>query len=129
MRNWYDLAIEKRGRTTANTSGLDPVQLVDFIVCFIGGESPARPNPEVSLGTTLKMVVEDLKSYYFESLTIQPGQPTDSATLTDWFWGQTTAAQVIHEVRKICAQSTDDHLKRVGTALLIPRTQLYRFKD
>ena len=128
MRNWYDLAVEKRGRTTANTSGLDPDQLIDFIAAFIRGETPIRPAPEVSLGTTLKMVVEDLKAYYIEAITHQPGQPTDSATLVDWFWGQTTAAQVINEVRNICAQSTDDHLKRVGTALLIPRSQLHRFR-
>lgn len=128
MQSWYDLARKERGRTTSATSGLDVEKLTDAIEAFIRDKLPIRLASEVSPGMALKMAVEDLNAYYLEAVTIQPGQPTDSATLADWFWGQTAAAKVISEVRKICTESSDDSLKRAGN-LLIPRTQLHRFES
>ena len=81
------------------------------------------------LGSALKMAVEDLKAYYFEAVTNQPGQPTDSKTLSDWFWGQTTAAQVINKVREVCMANDDEKLALAGKVFLIPRTQLHRFEN
>ena len=129
MRTWYDLAKEKRGRTTAGTSGLSPEQAMDFIAGFIKGEAFDNPLPDILLGSALKMAVEDLKSYYLEAVTNQPGQPTDSKTLADWFWGQTTAAQVINKVREVCMASDDEKLALAGKMFLIPRVQLHRFEN
>jgi len=128
MHNWYDLSKDHRGRTTADSSGLDPEMMAEFISRFVRGEIPALPLQEVSLGTNIKMAVEDLKAYYIEAVTSQPGQPTDSGALADWFWSRTTAAQIINEIRKRCMKDDDEHLKRIGGALLIPRTQLHRFE-
>jgi hypothetical protein len=127
MHNWYNLSKNHRGRTTADSSGLDPEMTAEFITRFIRGETPAQPLPEASLGTNIKMAVEDLKAYYTEAVTSQPGQPTDSTALADWFWSRTTAAQVINEVRKRCMIDDDEHIKRIGSALLIPKSQLHRF--
>ena len=129
MKTWYDLAKEKRGRTTAGSSGLSQEQVMDFIADFIKGEAVDNPLPNILLSSALKMAVEDLKAYYFEAVTNQPGQPTDSQTLSDWFWGQTTAAQVINKVREVCMASDDEKLALAGKMLLIPRQQLHRFKN
>jgi len=129
MKTWYDLAKEKRGRTTAGSSGLSQEQVMDFIADLIKGEAVDNPLPNILLGSALKMAVEDLKAYYFEAVTNQPGQPTDSQTLSDWFWGQTTAAQVINKVREVCMASDDEKLALAGKMLLIPRQQLHRFKN
>jgi hypothetical protein len=127
MRNWYDLATEMRGRTTAGTTGLEPDEVVEFIAAFIQGKQPSSPMPGAPLGTALKMATEDLKAYYFEAVTAQPGQPTDSDVLADWFWAQTRAARIINTTREICINSEDKNLKRVGKLLLVPRTQSHRF--
>ena len=55
LRNWYDVAVEKRGRTTADTTGLDPKEVAAFIAAFARGEEPDNPMSEVSLGTALKI--------------------------------------------------------------------------
>ena len=134
MQNWYDLSLEKRGRTTANSTGLPLDKIVEFLDSFIKSESfiknenTVNPRPDTSLATVLKLAVEDLKAYYLEAITIQPGQPTDSASLADWFWGQTTAAHIINQARCICADSTDEKLKRAAN-FLIPKNQLHRFND
>ena len=128
LKTWYALAIEKRGRTTAGSSGLSPEQTMDFIVGFIKGDAVVNPLPDILLGSALKLAVEDLKSYYLEAVTNQPGQPTDSQTLSDWFWGQTAAAQVINKVRETCMAGSDKKLALAGKMFLIPREQLHRFE-
>ena len=128
MKTWYDLAIEKRGRTTAGSSGLSPEQAMDFIVGFIKGDAVDNPLPDIFLGSALKLAVEDLKSYYLEAVTNQPGQHKNSKTLSDWFWGQTTAALVINKVRETCMAGSDEKLALVGKMFLMPREQMHRFE-
>ena len=128
LRNWYDVAVEQRGRTTANTTGLAPETVADFIAAFARGEEPDNPLSEVSLGTALKMASEDLKAYYNESVTAQPGRTTDSISLANWFWGETAAARVLNEVRKHCLGREGREYKLLGNALLVPRRQLHRFE-
>lgn len=127
MRSWYDLAKEKRGRTTAITSDDGVEKLIDTITGFVRKGSLIGGGDEISQGTALRMAVEDLKACYFEAVSIQPGQPTDSKTLADWFWGQTVAAKVIGKIREICKESHDDFLKHT-TIALIPKAQLHRFE-
>ncbi len=109
--------------------GLSPEQAMDFIADFIKGSTVDNPLPDILLGSALKLAVEDLKAYYFEAVTNQPGQPTDSKTLADWFWGQTAAAQVINKVREVCMASNDEKLALAGKMFLIPRVQLHRFEN
>lgn len=129
MRNWYDVAVENRGRSTADTTGLPPEGVAEFIAAFLRGEEPESPMAAVSLGGALRMAAEDLKAYYLEAVSAQPGQPTDSETLNDWFWGQTRAARVINEVRKICLARGEGEWELLGKLLLVPRTQLHRFQE
>ena len=70
------------------------------------------------------MAAEDLKAYYLEALTAQPGQPTAGTTLSNWFWSQTTAAQMINTVRIICPGNSDPEFQLLGKLLLVPRAQL-----
>lgn len=126
MQSWYDLARQKRGRTTAVTSESNVKALIDGITDFVKNGVFMGTDPKISQGTGLRMAVEDLKAYYLEAVSIQPGQPTDSKSLADWFWGRTAAAKVIAKIRKLCKESADDTLKRT-TIALIPRNQLHRF--
>ena len=128
MRSWYDLAAEKRGRTTAVTSDGGVENIVGTLTDFLKHESIATGSADISRGTTLRMAVEDLKAYYFEAVTIQPGQPTDSHSLAEWFWGETLAARVISKIRERCFKSQDDSLRHI-TRALIPKAQLYRFES
>jgi hypothetical protein len=127
MRNWYDLAVGKRGRTTIGASGLSIEDAVSRIDAFTRDNLQPSPMEGISRAMALKMAAEEIKAYYLEAVTVQPGQPTDSITLADWFWSQTKAGRVINVVREICLKSGDNELKLLGTLLLVPRNQLHRF--
>ncbi len=80
MRPWYDMAVKKRGRTTFGVSGLDLDTIGDFICTFLGGGVPENPRQDISLTYTLNLATDDIKAYYCEGITAQPGQfPLDGA--------------------------------------------------
>ncbi len=128
LHGWYEEAVRQRGRTTADSTGLAPEALVDFLAAFAGGETPPNPVPRVALGMALKMATEDLKAYYNESVTGQPGRPTDVVGLEEWFWGETAAARVLGEVRKRCLARDGAIFEQLGRVWLVPRRQLPRFE-
>jgi hypothetical protein len=127
MRNWYDLAVQKRGRTTVGITGMEPEKAADFLAAFVQGERDTNPQEGVSLATALRMAADDLKAFYFEAVTAQPGQSTDSATLANWFWSHTAAARIINAIREICLEIAGNEFQLLGTLLLVPRNQLHRF--
>jgi hypothetical protein len=126
MKTWHDLALSKTNRTTTGVSGFSPEESLAFITAFVKGE---EQNSLDSLADSLRMVAEDVKAFYLEGLSAQPGRPTDSRRLADWFWGETYAALVINEVRKISLTRDSDMMKLLGTLLLVPRSQMHRFKE
>jgi hypothetical protein len=127
LRSWYDLAVKKRGRTTVGVSGLNLDVIGDFISTFLENRIPENPRRDLPLGLVLKLAVDDLKAYYFEAVTAQPGQGSPgSDRLADWFWGETVAAKALLTVKQSCLNSNDAMLQAVGTRLLIPMIQAHR---
>lgn len=128
MRNWYDMAVKKRGRTTSGATGLAPEEVAEFLSAFIQGDQDTSPMENVSLATAIRMAAEDLQAYYLEAVTAQPGQPTDSETLARWFWSETQAARVINAVREICLKTPGGEFRLLGKLLLIPVDQMHYFQ-
>jgi hypothetical protein len=121
MRSWYDMAVAKRQRTNVGVSGIELEALGDFIYAFVRGEEPENPRDDIPLAYTLKFAVEDLKAYYIEGITAQPGQESASSQrLADWFWDETAAGRVLLALKKVCEASTDDKLNQVGAHFLVP---------
>ena len=123
LRPWYDVAVEKSGRTTVGASGIALDELGRFVCSFLGGVEPKDPLADVPLGYTLKLAVEDLKAYYYEGITAQPGQESVSGNvLSDWFWEETVAGDVLLAVKETCGNSEDRLLRIVGRGLIVPST-------
>jgi hypothetical protein len=102
-------------------SGIDIEGLSEFIYAFIRGEQPDNPRDDVPLINTLKLAVEDLKSYYNEGITAQPGQEkASSKLLQDWFWDETTGGKVLLELRKVLEASPDEKTKMIGSRFIAP---------
>lgn len=121
MRPWYDLAVKKRQRTTVGVSGIATEKLGDFIYAFTKGEEPRNPRDDVSLPYLLKYAVEDLKAYYIEGVTAQPGQAgVSSRLLQDWFWDETVAGKVLLELKKTCEASPDKTMNMIGSHFIVP---------
>lgn len=127
LRSWYDLAVKKRGRTTVGVSGLALDGIGDFVSGFLKGGLPENPRGGLPLWLVLKLAVDDLKAYYFEAVTAQPGQGSPgSDTLANWFWEETVAAKVLLAVKESCMNSDDNMLKAAGAKLIVPMTQAHR---
>ena len=121
MRTWYDMAVNKRKRTTVGVSGMELEKIPDFIFAFIKGGTPENPRDDIPLPSTLKFAVEDLKSYYIEGITAQPGQANASSkVLQDWFWDETVAGKVLLDLKKACESSDDNIMKMMGAHFLVP---------
>jgi hypothetical protein len=121
MRPWYDMAVNKRQRTTVGVSGINLDKLGDFIYAFIKGETPEKPQDDVPLLNTLKFAVEDLKSYYIEGITAQPGQANASSQrLQDWFWGETVGGKVLLALKKVLEASPDKMTQMMGAHFIVP---------
>lgn len=121
MRPWYDIAIRKRGRTTVGVSRLELETIPDFICLFLEGKTPQNPREDIDLANMLKFVIDDLKAFYFEGITAQPGQEFASGqVLSDWFWGDTMAAKVLLTVKEICKKSENRLMQIVGNVLIVP---------
>ena len=121
MRPWYDMALKKRGRTSLGGSGIDIDLLGEYIYAYIKGEEPDNPLQDVESSVSLKLAVEDLKGYYIEAVTAQPGQEDlSSKALKEWFWDTTTAGDVLVELIKTCSQSENEKLKMMGTHFIAP---------
>ncbi len=124
MRSWYDLALKKRGRTTFGVSGLNLEKVAEFIAGFLDGGIPDNPRDDLPLAFTLKLAVDDLKSFYMEAAAAEPGESAPgSAELSDWFWRETVAARVLRTVKASCQSSDDQMLQITGTRLIIPMDQ------
>jgi hypothetical protein len=122
---WYEIALKNRGRTTVGVSGLAPEKLGEFFNSFIMGKTPENPKEDLGLAYVVNLAVDDLKAYYTESMTAQPGQSSvASRVLDDWFWNETTAARIIFKISEIASQSEDGLLKMIGKALLIPSSRM-----
>jgi hypothetical protein len=127
LRPWYEVALKQKNRTTTGVSGLSTTDAAEKVLEAIEGKSTTALEGDDLLPERLRMACEDIKAYYFEAVSAQPGQPTDSKSLSDWFWGETIAAQVINRLREICLADSSGRLSLLGKLLLVPRNQLHRF--
>lgn len=119
MRPWYDMAVKKRGRTTVGVSKLDSAAIGNFFCSLAEGNLPENPRQDISLVDEIRFSVEDLKAYYFEAVTAQPGMVVSSAKpLLGWFWRDTIAGKALLAVGESCLKSEDESLQRVGRGLV-----------
>lgn len=125
LRPWYDLGKQKRQRTTVGVSRLSPEELPGFVCSFLTESQPKNPRQDVSLGFELRYAADDLKAYYNEAVTAQPGMETsNSKTLAKWFWEDTVAGKVLKAVREDCLKSPDKSLQGIAGGAIVPRAFL-----
>jgi hypothetical protein len=125
MRPWHDIAVERLGRTTTGTSGLEIEEAARFIAGHLAEPWPESPDPGMHPAEVLKLATEDLKAYYGEAIAAQPGSPT-SRESADWFWGETVAGATLLALHPILKESADKRYRLLANAVLVPRSQQHR---
>ena len=125
LRPWWDLAKERRGRTTVGASGYDIEEAARMACRYADGGEPDDPGAERKLSHSLKLACDDLMAFYTEAATAQPGA-AGSQDLSDWFWGETAAGRAFLALRERAAGEDDKGMALVGSLLVLPRSQAHR---
>ena len=115
---WYDLARERRGRTTMGASGVPVEDCARIVGSYLNGKS-GRNIGGLSAGETLKLAYEDIRAYYFEAAAARPGG-AQAGEILRWFWFRTAAGRAFVELQKVCLASRDETAKLFASRSLVP---------
>ncbi len=121
LQAWHAVAIKHHGRTTLGVTGMLPSQIVDYLTAWLDNQPPQPFRKDISPGDALKQACDELKAYYLEAKSVQPGQHS-AASILEWFWMETALALAIVQIRVIAANSSDPSVKAVAVMSLIPRS-------
>lgn len=117
---WHDVAGKLRGRTTLGVTGLTPAQIAAYLVPWLTDTPQSGYRENVSAAQALKFCFDELKAYYYEAKSVQPGRHT-SVSIQDWFWFETAAGQALLDIRARAVASTDETIKALAGQSLVPR--------
>ena len=120
---WYELAVNQRHRTTVGISELDIADAARFLIDFIEDSSTPSPRPEVEVGPMLKFACEDLKAFYSEAMSAQPGMSTSMA-VESWLWSETVLGKLLWKFREENLDHPDAYTRYLAQRSLIPDRQI-----
>lgn len=120
LQPWHDLAVRRRGGATAGLSGLTPEAAGAFVAAFLQ-QPPDNPRPQQPLWLSLKQACDDLRAFYEEAATAQPGA-LSAAALEDWYYFGTVAGETLRSLYRVCVTGDDAGLRRLASLTLLPRS-------
>jgi hypothetical protein len=122
LRPWYDLSVERRGRTALGL--FNPDTASNLLASYAFGKPTEIPIQNLSLAEALRLAAQDIKAFYFEAVIARPGAVLpDSAAFRKWFWNDTAAGQMLKDVKERCMNDADSSVRMTGAKLLIPLGQ------
>lgn len=124
MQPWYEMAVEQRGRTTVGVSELEIDEAARFVAAFVENGAAPSPRPEVETGPMLKHACEDLKAFYSEAMSAQPGMST-SLAVEHWLWNETALGRILWQLREQSTDHPDDYTRYFARRTLIPDRQIH----
>lgn len=117
LRPWYDLGLERRGRTTVGLASTPVVESASLLARYV--QHPARVG-QVSEADMLRWSARDVISYYMEAATAQPGAD-EALQLESWFWSETAGGELLKQLREVCLAHGDPGVRDVGAFMLMSK--------
>ena len=124
MQPWYEMAVEQRNRTTVGISELALDEAARFLTAFVETEDAPSPRPEIETGPMLKYACEDLKAFYSEAMSAQPGM-SSSLAVEHWLWNETALGRTLWQLREANTDSADDYTRTFARRTLVPDRQVH----
>ena len=72
----------------------------------------------------LKLCCEDIKAFYGEAVTMQPGMTT-SLNVEHWLWNETTLGKTLWKLREVGLESADQVVNFFAQRSLVPDRQVH----
>jgi len=124
LHPWFDRAYARRGQTMTGTSGMEADAICRLLWSLVQQDTPEiepslLADADLRFGDRAKLAVEDLKAFYAEAATEQP-KPGSAAQIQHWFWEETSAGQLIFDLRKALWEHEDSILQAHARFTLIP---------
>ena len=121
---WYELAVNRRGRTTVGPSGMTIDACGKALAAFLDGGAAPEARDGMPAQRVLKLAYEDLKAYYGEAITAQPGYST-SKQVEDWLFNETVLGKALWTLRDLCLEHEDEYFRYLGTNSIVPDRQIH----
>lgn len=120
LQPWHDIAVGRSGRGVSGLTGLGIDELARFSASYLGASPLPSYDPRMSAAEALKRACDDLKAFYVEAVSAQPGN-LGATALEQWFWRETAAGKLFLMLRQACLESADESLRKLGEKMLVPR--------
>lgn len=124
LRPWHDRAVEQRGGSAVGISGMAVEEAAQWLTRFLDEIPTEAPAANLSVADAFKLAAEDLKLYYLEAASAQPGG--SARDLNDWFWNATAAGRLLQQLRAALKDAEDPALRIFATATLVPAERARR---
>jgi hypothetical protein len=119
LQPWFDLAVETRGRSSLGLSGVELETARAFLLSFLGAEPAQNPLPALKPAEALRLVYDDLKAFYVDAATAQPGKAS-GREMQEWLWGETSFGKILFALRAKLLAAEDKDLRLAGKWFLVP---------
>jgi hypothetical protein len=119
---WYSESLSRSGRTTFGLSGLDATSMPEvagYLADLASGEKTEYPDGfDTSLPNAVRYLFDDVKAFYMEAASEQPGSPPPGGDrMWEWFFYETRMGQVFYDVRD---RTMADHNAKIEANRGIP---------
>lgn len=121
---WHDLARQRRGRTAVGLSGVSVEAATGKLAGLLNGLA-IETIDGLSAGESVKLLYEDIRTYYHAAAAARPGNP-DAMAIQDWFWNRTAAGKVFIKLSEIFSRSDDKSLQQLCATSLVPKAILMK---
>ena len=130
LRPWYEEARQERERTSMGVSGLgaeEIEQMVAVLAGYASGEAvEVPPKANRDMPELAKYIADDLKAFYYEAATAQPGRGSPGPLELDrWLFHETVLGDVIYRIRDRLAASSDERARQLPI-FLVPTAFTHR---
>ena len=122
LQPWHDRARARRGRSMVGLSKLPIADAAAVLARFLRDNRVTNIDG-LSAGQSIKLVCEDLRTYYYEAAAARPGTP-DAEAIQRWFWRETAGGRAFLALHRQCADSADASLQQLCATSLVPRAVL-----
>lgn len=125
---WHELAKNQRRRTTVALTELAPRAAAKFLTDFISNPATPSYRADLDIVLALRLVTQDIKAYYHEAVTAQPGARV-AHDAREWFWRDTAAGKAFLDLRDACLVNSNEAVRRFGGRSLVPLAVAPKPKD